>query len=263
MRRPVLAFLTDFGSRDHYVAAMKGVALSICPDATLIDITHEIPPQDVLSGALELDAVAPYLPDGTIVIGVVDPGVGSKRRGVIAHSRGRYFVGPDNGLFSLAVDPADLTIVELSNRAYARPQVSATFEGRDRFAPAAAWLASGVDQAAFGDRVSELVALDVPTAHATEEGLAGVILKVDRFGNLVTNVTRSQLETVGRSLEVWVGSLRIDGISHTFSDVAAGHPCAIVGSTGRLELCVNEGHAADRYGVGRGAEVRVRSRAGA
>lgn len=262
MRRPVLAFLTDFGSRDHYVAAMKGVALTICPDATLLDITHEIAPQDVLAGALEIDAVVRYLPEGTIVVGVVDPGVGSTRRGIAARSGGRYFVGPDNGLFSLAVDVADLTIVELSNRVYARPDVSATFEGRDRFAPAAAWLATGVALEALGGHVSasEFVTLDVPVAITTDDGLDGVILRVDRFGNLVTNITRTQLESSGQPLEVWLGSLRIDGVARTFADVAPGHPCAIVGSTDRLELCVNGGHAADHFGVGRGAEVRVRRR---
>lgn len=263
MRRPVLAFLTDFGTRDHYVAAMKGVALSICPDATLVDITHDIAPQDVLAGALELEAIAPYLPEGTVVVGVVDPGVGSRRRGVVACSRGLCFVGPDNGLFSLAVDPADTTIVELTNRAYTRPSVSATFEGRDRFSPAAAWLATGVAASALGDRVDGLVTLDVPRARAVDDGVDGVVLRVDRFGNLVTNITPSQLERAGPSPEVAVGSVRIDGLARTFTDVDNGRPCAIIGSTGRLEVCVNGESAADRYGVGRGAEVRVRPRSGA
>jgi S-adenosylmethionine hydrolase len=263
MRRPVLAWLTDFGSHDHYVAAMKGVALGICPDAALLDITHEIAPQDVLGGALELEAVAPFLPTGTVVVGVVDPGVGSARRGIIVESRGLFFVGPDNGLFSLAVDAATATIVELASRDYARSEVSATFEGRDRFAPAAAWLATGVPPSAFGPVSSTLVSLDLPGPITTSDGLSGVVMRIDRFGNLVTNITRSQIASVSSPVAVWVGGRWIDGVSRTFSDVARGEPCAVIGSTERLEICVNGGHAAHHFAVGRGGEVRVRSRSGA
>src|SRR5262249_55098128 len=144
MARPILALLTDFGLRDHYVGAMKAVILGICPEASIVDITHEIPPQDILSGALELEAVVPYLPVGTVVVAVVAPGVGSARRAVAMESSGLRLVGPDNGLIELAIrGRSGVSVVEIANRAYMRHPVSRTFEGRDRFAPAAAWLASG------------------------------------------------------------------------------------------------------------------------
>ncbi|MFN7981048.1 MAG: SAM-dependent chlorinase/fluorinase [Vicinamibacterales bacterium] len=157
MARPVIALLTDFGLSDHYVAAMKGGMLGICPDATLLDITHDIPPQDILSGALELESVGPYLPPSTIVVGVVDPGVGSLRRAVAFDTRdGLRCVGPDNGLFSLLAEVSGVgTAVEITNPAYMRVPLSKTFEGRDRFAPAAAWLARGVELLALGPMATD------------------------------------------------------------------------------------------------------------
>src|SRR3989442_15800809 len=146
MARPVIALLTDFGTRDHYAGTMKGVALGICPDATLVDITHEVPAHDVLAGALELAAAYKYFPAGTIFLVVVDPGVGSARRGIAAEAGDFKFVAPDNGVLTAVLDEhAPKKIVELSERRYARPTVSRTFEGRDRFAPAAAWLGKGIE----------------------------------------------------------------------------------------------------------------------
>src|SRR5947208_1579280 len=149
MARPVIALLTDFGTRDHYAGTMKGVALGICPDATLVDISHEVPPHDVVAGALELAACYRYFPPATVFLVVVDPGVGSARRGIAADAGDYKFVAPDNGLLTSVLDehPAK-KVVELTERKYARPTVSRTFEGRDRFAPAAAWLAKGIDVAA-------------------------------------------------------------------------------------------------------------------
>src|SRR5580704_19359622 len=151
MARPVIALLTDFGVRDHYAGTMKGVVLGICPDAALVDISHEVPPHDVLAGALELAASYRYFPSGTIFLVVVDPGVGSTRRGIAADTGDYRFVAPDNGVLTAVLDehPAK-RVVELTERKYARPTVSRTFEGRDRFAPAAAWLAKGVDLTALG-----------------------------------------------------------------------------------------------------------------
>src|SRR3989475_1268231 len=142
MARPVLALLTDFGNRDHYAGTMKGVALGICPEATLVDVTHEVPPHDVAAGALELAACYRYFPAGTIFLVVVDPGVGSARRGIAADLGDFKFIAPDNGVLTVVLNEhAPKRVVELSERRYARPTVSRTFEGRDRFAPAAAWLA--------------------------------------------------------------------------------------------------------------------------
>src|SRR5437868_7348651 len=151
MARPVLALLTDFGTRDHYAGTMKAVALGICPDATLVDISHEVPPHDVLAGALELAACYRYFPAGTIFLVVVDPGVGSARRGIAAEAGEYRFVAPDNGVLGLVFEEAaPKKIVELTERRYARPSVSRTFERRDRFAPAAAWIAKGIDLSALG-----------------------------------------------------------------------------------------------------------------
>jgi S-adenosylmethionine hydrolase len=264
MARPVLALLTDFGLRDHYVAAMKGVALGICPDAALVDITHEVPPQDILSGALELDAVVGYLPRGTVVIAVVDPGVGSARRGVAIDAGELRFVGPDNGLFSLALRRTPpQRIVEITNDAYTLPSVSRTFEGRDRFAPAAAWLASGVNLAELGPPVDALIALDVPEPVSSADGLDGEVLGADRFGNLITNIPEALLGSQPGRVSIHVSGTVIDGVVHTYGVAPSGALCALVGSTNRLEIAVNGGSAAARLGVGRGAAVQVRARVGA
>src|SRR4051812_22642424 len=165
MGRPIIALLTDFGSRDHYAGAMKGVALGICPDATLVDISHDLPPHDVLAGALELAACYRYFPAGTIFLVVVDPGVGTTRRGIAAEAGDYRFIAPDNGVLSLVFDETvPKRIVELTERRYARPTVSRTFEGRDRFAPAAAWLAKGIELTALGRPASSIHRLDVPKA---------------------------------------------------------------------------------------------------
>src|SRR6266581_6005095 len=163
MARPVIALLTDFGTRDHYAGTMKGVALGICPDATLVDITHEVPPHDVLAGALELAACYRYSPAGTIFLVVVDPGVGSTRRGIAADTGDYKFVAPDNGVLTVVLDEhPPRRVVELTERKYARPTVSRTFEGRDRFAPAAAWLAKGIELGALGRSAGTVHRLEVP-----------------------------------------------------------------------------------------------------
>src|SRR5438105_7196982 len=163
MSRAVIALLTDFGTRDHYAGTMKGVALGICPDVTLVDITHDVPPHDVLAGALELAASYKYFPPGTIFLVVVDPGVGSTRRGLAAEAGDYKFVAPDNGVLTAVFgEHPPKRVVELTERKYARPTVSRTFEGRDRFAPAAAWLAKGIDLAALGRSAGAIQRLDVP-----------------------------------------------------------------------------------------------------
>src|SRR5579864_7173409 len=163
MARPVIALLTDFGTHDHYAGTMKGVALGICPDATLVDITHDVAAHDVLGGALELAASYKYFPTGTIFLVVIDPGVGSTRRGIAAESGDYKFVAPDNGVLTAVLDEhAPKRVVELTERRYARPSVSRTFEGRDRFAPAAAWLAKGIDVAALGRPAGAIHRLDIP-----------------------------------------------------------------------------------------------------
>src|SRR5262245_10456733 len=177
--RPVIALLTDFGLKDHYVGVMKGVVAGICPEAALIDITHDIPAQDVRTAALELDSSWRYFPPSAVILAVVDPGVGTERRAIGARIDGRFFVGPDNGLFDLVVQvqpPAEA--VELANPRYARAMVSRTFEGRDRFAPAAAWLARGTPLAEFGARIDLTPRLSWPSPTVNDAGVSGEVSHV-------------------------------------------------------------------------------------
>src|SRR5258708_28422154 len=200
MARPLIALLTDFGLRDHYVGTMKGVALGVCPDVTFVDISHEIAPHDVLGAALELGAAYRYFPPATIFLVVVDPGVGSERRGVAVDTGDYRFVAPDNGVLSEVLGTGGPPrVVELSDPRYARLTISKTFEGRDRFAPAAAWLAKGIDLTALGRPAGPLVRLDVPSARITGQRIDGDILRVDRFCNLITNVDEAMIaDAVGR-----------------------------------------------------------------
>ena len=163
MARPTVALLTDFGTRDHYAGTLKGVVLSVCPDATLVDIGHDIPAHDVLAGALELAACYRYFPHGTIFLVVVDPGVGSARRGIAADIGDYRFVAPDNGVLSAVfLESPPKKVVELTERKYARPTVSRTFEGRDRFAPAAGFLAKGIALVSLGKSIKDFHTLDLP-----------------------------------------------------------------------------------------------------
>lgn len=260
MSRPVIALLTDFGSRDHYAGTMKGVMLGICPDATLVDLTHEIAPGDVMAGALELDAAVRYFPPATIFLAVVDPGVGSARRAIAVESGGYRFVGPDNGLLSLVWRTSPVTAsVELSEPRYARATVSRTFEGRDRFAPAAAWLATGVALSALGHAAQDLVTLSLPAPTVDAAGVTGEVVRVDRFGNLVTNIARplvAGLMTQGR-LWVTMEGQPIGRVVNTYADVRPGSVCALFSSTDHLEVSLSGGSAASSLGFSRGATARV------
>jgi S-adenosylmethionine hydrolase len=259
--RPVIALLTDFGSQDHYAGTMKGVMLGICPDATLVDITHDIPAHDVMAGALELAAAYKYFPAGTIFVVVVDPGVGSARRGVAADTGDYRFVAPDNGVLTqvLRETPAK-KIVELTERRYARPTVSRTFEGRDRFAPAAAWLAKGTQLPALGRPVADIQKLDIPVAELNGDTIQGVVLRVDRFGNLVTNIDRKMVERVsqGGAITIDAGGRRIERLVATYAELPAEGVGALFGSTDHLELAAPSARAAERLSLSRGAVVTVR-----
>ena len=259
MARPVVALLTDFGTRDHYASAMKGVVLGLCPEVTLVDITHDIDPHDVLAGALELAAAFRYFPDGTIFLVVVDPGVGSARRPLAAEAGGYRFVAPDNGVLSLVFrEAAPTRVVELTERKYARPSVSRTFEGRDRFAPAAAWLAKGLELSALGRTLTAWTTLDVPEPVVTDAQIVAEVLRVDRFGNLITNLDRRTFERfAGADIEISVGTPAVRKVVATYADAAPGSVCALFGSSEHLEVAVNGGSAAERLQLARGARVTV------
>jgi S-adenosyl-L-methionine hydrolase (adenosine-forming) len=259
MAAPILAFLTDFGTRDHYVGAMKGAALSVCPDAILVDISHDIAPHDILGGAMALAAAFHYFPPGTIFVAVVDPGVGSARRGIAASAADYRFVAPDNGLLSLAFGQAPPEIVvELTNPEYARADVSRTFEGRDRFAPAGAWLACGTALEAFGPRLDTWHSLSLPAPDVGDGALRGEVLVVDRFGNLITNIDRPTFDAFasGGSATVALGRHRAR-VVETYADGSQDEICALFGSSDRLEIAVNAGNAAERLGAARGARIVV------
>jgi S-adenosylmethionine hydrolase len=255
----IVTLTTDFGLRDPFVGIMKGVILSICPSARLVDLTHDLPPQDVQGGGLALEAAVAYFPPGTVHLGVVDPGVGSGRRAIAVRSAGHYLVGPDNGLFTFAFEGAGWTAVGLTAPEYRLPHVSRTFHGRDIFAPAAAYLAAGVPLERLGHRVENPVRLSRPACRLEGGMLIGEVLDSDRFGNLLTSIPAGRLEEIpgegGLALDVAGRPVR--GLVQAYAEAADGEPAVIVGSTGRLEIFVNGGSARDRLGVGRGAPIRV------
>jgi S-adenosylmethionine hydrolase len=260
MAKPVIALLTDFGTRDHYVGAMKGVIAGICPDASCIDITHDIEPHDVLAAALELSASYRFFPAGTVFLVVVDPGVGSSRRPMAADAGGFKFVGPDNGVLTLVFrESKPKRVVELTQRKYARPTVSRTFEGRDRFAPAAAWLSKGVDISVLGKSLAAWTMLDVPEPAVTDTQITAEVVRVDRFGNLITNLDRRAFERFAEAgpFSICVGNRIIEKVVGTYAEAASGHACALFGSSDHLEIAVNGANAADRLQLARGAGVTV------
>src|SRR5688572_31891936 len=264
MAKPLVALLTDFGTRDHYVGVMKGVVLGINPDVTLVDLSHDLPPHDIGFAAQELAAICKYFPSGTIFLVVVDPGVGTARLGIAAEAGDWKFVAPDNGVLTgVFEEHAPKKVVELTERRYARPTVSRTFEGRDRFAPAAAWLSKGVQLPALGRAISDYVALSL--AHAVLDGneVHGAVVRIDRFGNVVTNVERRMCEKLTATeggLHITVGTRVIDRVVSTFSEIGAGEVCALFGSTDHLEFAAQAASAADVMGVNVGASVSVRRR---
>jgi S-adenosyl-L-methionine hydrolase (adenosine-forming) len=260
MARPVIALLTDFGTLDHYAGTMKAVVLGICPDVTLVDISHDIPPHDVLTASIELAASYRYFPAGTIFLVVVDPGVGSARRGIAADVAEQRFVAPDNGVLTAVFhEAAPKRVVELTERRYARPTVSRTFEGRDRFAPAAAWLAKGIELSALGRPAQDYHLIDIPVPEVTPEAIAGQVLRVDRFGNLVTNISRKLFEKLAQSgaIQICIGDHRVGRVVATYADASAGEVCALFGSTDHLEIAANAASASERLHLTRGAPVTV------
>ncbi len=261
MPRPVVALLSDFGTTDHYVGAMKAVVLTVCPEATLVDIAHDLPAHDVRAGALELAACFRYFPPGTVFLVVVDPGVGSTRRGLAAEAGDYRFVAPDNGVLTLVLrETPPKRVVELTERKYARATISRTFEGRDRFAPAAGWLAKGLPVASLGRSMTDYRQVDVPEALIDEDRMTGEVLRVDRFGNLISNIDRRRFEKFAGTAAVVIraGGREIGRLVSTYEEARDGEPCALFGSTDHLEIAVNAGSAAERLALARGAAVTVR-----
>jgi len=260
---PIVTLITDYGTRDHYVGVLKGVMLGIAPDIRIVDVTHDVEPHNVLHAAFVLRRIWPWYPPGTIHLAVVDPGVGSGRRIILGQYAGQYVIAPDNGLITLVHRdiPAEAMYV-VENRRYFTSELSATFHGRDVMAPVASYLACGVKPNEFGRATDRFELL--PVAHRAEaatEGLSGGVLYVDRFGTMVTNIRREQLgvpSESGRELQVFVNGVSIGPVRSTFSDVDTGAAVALVGSSGLLEIAVNRGSAADRFGPPESVRVMVR-----
>ncbi len=255
--RQVITLLTDYGLRDIYVGVVRGVILGIAPQAHVVDLSHEVAAQAVAEAAFLLDAAAPYFPWGTIHVAVVDPGVGTERRIICARTARATYLAPDNGLLARVLErdpPAHLISVE--DPSFFLPRVSTTFHGRDIFAPVAAHLANGLDPRALGPEVKELQPLPMPRPREVAAGvLAGEVIHVDRFGNVVTNVGEPFAHRVqGATL----GTKRVRGpVCRAYGDVDVGEPLLIFGSSGFLEVSVNGGDAARTFGVRRGDRVTV------
>lgn len=263
-----IALLTDFGLKDGYVAAMKGVILGIASDARMVDITHGVEAQNIAEGAFLLQSVCPYYPKGTIFVAVVDPGVGTARRALAIRTKHAFFIGPDNGLLASVVDAARhdaadaVEIMELTERRYWRPDISATFHGRDIFSPVAAHLLAGIAFEALGQSLDTIVPSVHAPPHRPAEGIIeGSIIHVDRFGNCVTNITRDDLVADDPArvdeLHVELAGKRIPGLFTTYSAGPSGVPMALFGSSDHLEVAVPNSSAAQWFGVTVGDRVRV------
>ena len=255
-RSPLIALLTDFGTRDWYVACLKGVIAGICPRARLIDITHDIPPQDVTAGALNVAAAAPWLPPKTILVCLVDPGVGTARPLLAAQADEQIFLGPDNGLLSLVLARAGRrTLIRLTNPAYWLKDISRTFHGRDILAPVAAHLARGVRLASLGLPVTRYRPLPLPRIRKTADRLTGQIIYLDTFGNLITNLPAGLLASSRR------GAFRYHRspvrVVSSYGDGRSGELIALAGSHGFIELAIRNGSAAARARAKRGDPVEL------
>lgn len=261
MKRPIITLLTDFGSADHYVGAMKGIILGICPDAQLVDISHEIAPYAITEAAFTLSQAWTCFPEATVHLAVVDPGVGSARRPILAAAGGHYFAAPDNGVLTMLYDAVPAHEVrEITAARYFRQPVSRTFHGRDIFAPVAAHLASGVAPTEFGGRIENYVRLSFGApAHIGPKTWAGTILKVDHFGNLTTNFdSGSWLRLAAEPFEMKVGTRLVARTASSYAEMDPGNLFVIAGSAGFLEVSMNRGNAGHATGAKSGDRVVVR-----
>ncbi len=258
---PLVTLTTDFGLQDAYVAAVKGAMLQVEPSLRMVDVTHQVEPQDVMGAAFVLTQVVPFYPEGTVHLVVVDPGVGSARRPIAAGFGGQFFVGPDNGLLSLLLQGSmPEKVVVLDQRSFWRTENPArTFNARDLFGPVAAHLASGRRLDEVGTPTDSFQQLHWAHPLSDDEGVQGFVVHIDHFGNCVTNISREILETNPRSLrgKCYVGSTIVDGVHEAFSDVPQGEPLVLVGSSDHLEVGVNGGDAATLLTIHKGSPVSL------
>ncbi len=266
----IITLTTDFGTSDAYVGIMKGVILGINPNTQIVDLTHAIPPQDICEAAFSIYAAYRYFPKGTIHIIVVDPGVGSGRQAIVSHVDNAFFVCPDNGVLSYLLHSVEnegghpVDSVAIQNSAYCLPEVSNTFHGRDIFAPVAAHLSLGVPLDNIGPAVPTLVQLPIHVPALSGNTLTGQIVKIDRFGNAITNIPETaiaRLESASTAdmpvYEIRVGSARLNRLNRAYAESGIGEPLAIIGSYGLLEIAINGGNAKEGLAIKRGDPVVV------
>ncbi len=255
----IITLTSDFGLQDQYVSAMKAVILGLAPDVRLVDISHDIPAQDIMAGAWVIRNSAFLFPKNTVHLVVVDPGVGTDRSPIVLKINDQYFVGPDNGIFSLFYDEFDYKAIKLNKEKYWRKERSRTFHGRDIFAPVAAHLSNGVKLKDLGDPIKDLVTYHWAVPIGDKDGLQGWVVHIDRFGNLITNISETLMEDMigRRKVRIYVGNTIIDHMVNTFGDVEDGDPAAFIGSSGMLEIGINKGNAAELLSVDKGAQVSL------
>jgi len=257
----LVTLTTDFGLHDYFAGTMKGVILNINPTAQIVDISHAVQSFDVLDGALTIAAAYSYFAPGTIHVVVVDPGVGTSRRPIVAGTASYLFVAPDNGVLSFVFEWEErVTVRQITDQSIFLQPVSATFQGRDIFAPVAGHLSKGRDSATLGEIVGDYVRLPLPRPRRMGNSVVGVVLRVDKFGNLVTNIRPGdapQLFQPGQGFRLMAGNGVIRSLRHAFAEGAPGEAFAILGSMGFLEIAANRGSAAELLGAGEGAEVNL------
>ena len=258
---PIITLTTDFGLRDPYVAEMKAVILKICPAATIIDITHQIEKFNIRMGAYTLAAATPYFREGTIHIVVVDPSVGTKRQAILIQAKQSYYIGPDNGVLTLASKNQGIRhIYKITKKKLMLPKVSGTFHGRDIFTPAAAHLANGVPPAEFGPEIRKIVTPTFAKITKRKNAVVGEVIHVDGFGNVVTNLREKELKTMNVKEKV---SLKLEDtkldlkLCKAYAQVIVRKPLAILGSHGFLEISINQGNAAETFKIKVGDQVKL------
>ncbi len=253
----IITLTTDFGYSDGYTGAVKGVLLSEADAVTIVDIAHAIPPQNVVAAMIALQTSVPYFPPGTVHLAVIDPGVGSSRRGLAVQSAGQYFVGPDNGIFTPWLDDADI-IVEL-NMDTGNDRISFTFHGRDIFAPAAAALANETAITELGNIIDDPVYLPIKKPLEANDEIRGEIIYIDNFGNCYTNIRSDDIDGV-RVSEITVAGKEINWLALYFAEAAPGDALALVNSSGYLEIAINRGSAAHELEIAVGEPVIVKTK---
>jgi len=257
---PIITLTTDFGTNDHLVGSMKGVILNINPAARIVDINHCVAPFDILDGALSLANAYSYFPPRTIHVIVVDPGVGTERRPILVSGEKQFFVAPDNGVLSPIYEREACTVRHVTAEHYFLNPISPTFHGRDIFAPTAGWLSKAFQTEAFGEVVKDFVRFTMPKAKSAGQAVKGVVLRVDAFGNLMTNLTAEDMPPDvldGGAIKLAVNGKQVVKFARTFASGGQGEPIAYLGSAGYVEIAVNRGSAARTLGANRGAEVTL------